>query len=223
MGLFDRKKPEGKKLDWFTSDIGLQVLKQYTTLNNYLLEEDYEKEYNQRSRSIDYATFLHVFYKGATVPSVYFQALVNAIHVQPLTLVIPSGALVDFLKDMAKPYVIDDDGKRIPYNTILPLEHIVSVEKNPLLYFVNNFKVFNIANDAVGSAEDKWEMYLEIMTMLAIHADSVSIPQSKWLFEKSTYLNNDGILKTKREFLNTCKELSGFSKYFELAIADLEE
>ena len=226
MGLFDRKKPEGKTLEWFASDIGIQVLKKYTTLNSYLLEESYEREYKRYNQikklPYNFITFLRLGHKGAVVPSLYFQALADSIHVQPLTLIGPNEALVGMLKEMAQPSELDKDDT-LSRDMCLPLEQIVSVDKNPLLYFVKNFNVFNIQDDYMGSATDKLKMYLEIMSMLAIHSTSVSIAQSQWLFDKSTYLSDAGILKTEREFLGTCKELSGFTRYFELSLANLDE
>lgn len=214
--------PKGKVLSWFASEEGLETLKLYTTPQNYMLEDTYKNEHQRKYSDYDFDLFMRIVHKDAKVPSLYFKALVDSIEVQPLEFVGPSETLVLILKEMAKPYTINDDGEPELCKTILTPEEIVSVDKNPVLYFVKNFNVFKIEDDALGSAGDKYALYIETMKFLAILADVFKIEENQWLFDKNTYLNDFGTVRKKKGFLNKCKELSAFPQFFDDLISKLD-
>ena len=215
--------PEGKPLEWFSSEAGLEAYKMYVTPQNYFLEDTCKEEYERKKDSCKYySVFLKVYHKGAKLPGMYFEALVNSINVQHLSLVGTSGMLVDCLKTMAKPFTINDDGEPEACPTDLTPEEIVSVEKNPLLYFVSNFNVFEMENDALGTLLDKYYLYSDAMIYLSTHAKDIVWEENQWLFDKSTYLNDFGTVRKEKSFLKKCKELSKFPEFFENALARLD-
>ena len=222
--LFGKKdiNPNGKKLNWFTSADGLESLKIYTSTQSYMLEERLKEEYEKKSSNCSFGTFLNVYHKDAQVPSLYFKALVQTIKVQPLEYVGPNEMLIFDLKTMAQPYEIGADGNPIAHNTILPLEQIVSVEKNPVLNFVKNFKVFYLINDSVGTFDDKYNLYSLVLTFLPTIADRFEIEKNQWLFDKNTYIDDFGLVRKEKDFLLKCKELSNFPHIFDSLISKLE-
>lgn len=233
MGLFDifkkgkntivDNKPQGKSLEWFTSEAGLAALKEYTTPQSYILESSFEEEYDRKDEDCGFRIFLQVFHKDAKVPSLYFTALAKSLNAPALTLVTPTDLLVKLLKIMACPYSVNDDGEKEPRTTDLPLEHIVSIDNNPVLNFVRNFNIFEIKDDGIGSAEDKYDLYFEVLLFLSTVVKDIEIDNMQWLFDKNTYLDDLGTIRNKKGFFKKCKEVSDFPDYFEDALSELDK
>lgn len=214
--------PTGKKANWFTSADGLESLRIYTSMQSYMLEDKLAEEYEKKSIDCSFRTFLKVYHNDAQVPSLYFAALVQVIKVQPLEYVGPNDMLVFALKTMARPYELNEAGETIARNPILPLEDIVSFEKNPVLNFVKNFKIFYLINDYTGSFDDKYNLYTLVLTFLPAIADKFVIEKNQWIFDKSTYINEHGFVRKEKDFLTKCKELSAFPQFFDDLISKLD-
>ena len=213
--------PAGKPLEWFTSEIGLESFKKHVTPQNYMLEENYKVEYEKNFSKYSYVLYLNVCHKGETLPTVYFDALKGAINVQQLSLVGTAELFRDLLKILAKPFYINDDGEPEACPPQLPPEQLLSVDKNPLLNFVKNFNVFDIEDDELGTASDKYDIYIRVLFFLAKNVKEISIEENKWLFDKNTYLNDFGTVRKEKGFLKKCKEVSAYTEYFDEALAKL--
>lgn len=238
MGLFDRFKkasgqeelnrgnPKDKNLEWFASEEGLNSFKEYTTPQNYILQETIQKEKEKESRYDEYSLdiFISVFHETAKVPNLYFSSLVRNIKVQPLEYVGPIEMLVKVLSLQAQTYYLDDDGEPQPKETDLSPEEIVSVEKNPVLNFVSNFKCFDLKDDMKGSWDDKWKLYSTIIIFLGIESikDKDVVSKNKWIFEGSSYFNDLGTVRKEKGFIKKAIELSPNKEYFEKRISELE-
>lgn len=219
----DNDNPQNKPIEWFSSKAGLNAYSTYITAQNYMLADTYAAEFKRRNPDCSYEIFLEVYHKGAKLPDTYFRSLVDAINVQPLTIVGPNKALVMFLKECAKPYKINEDGEPEARKTDLTPEQIVTVDKNPLLYFVKNFNVFDIKDDALGTAIDKNKLYIAALTFIAVCIGDIEIEKQQWLFDKDTYLNDFGTVRKEKGFLKKCREVSGIPEYFDAALSKLDE
>ncbi len=220
----NNNNPKGKPLEWFTSEAGLETFKIYTSPQNYMLEDTIKEEYKRKYGNSDtsFEVFFHVYHPNEKIPSKYFEALIDNIKVQPLKYVGPCNVLVGLLKIMAKSFYINDDGEPEICEPVLSPEQIVSVEKNPVLYFVKNFNIFELKDDALGTFQDKFALYGKILSFLAINAAKIDIAGSQWLFDKNTYINDFGVVRKEKGFLKKCKEVSGFTEYFDEQISQLD-
>lgn len=216
--------PKGKDLNWFASDIGLETLKAYTTPKSYILQENIEKEknYNYSEYSLD--VFISAVYKDAKVPYVYFKSLIENIAAQPLRYTGPKEMFIKLLSVQAKPFYLGDDGEPQPKDTMLTPSEIVSVEKNPILYFVSNFNCFLLQDDVEGSWNDKWDIFCTVVLFLGTEVafDKDVISKNHWLFESSTYFNDLGTLRKKKGFIKKGIELASNKKYFEDLLKEVE-
>lgn len=223
--------PKGKPLEWFSSEEGMESCKKHTTPQNFMLEVTYMKEFEKKNPNepkyddISFPIFLQVYHNAADamLPCFYFKALANAIKVQPLQIRGVFEWFIDFMKIMAQPFTINDDGEPEACQPLLTPEEIVSVEKNPLLNFVKNFDVFVIEDDELGSAADKYALYWSVMKFLAATVRETVIEENQWLFDKGTYLNDFGTVRKRKGFLKQCKELSNFPEYFDVEISKLDK
>ncbi len=218
----NRLNPRGKDLAWFASEDGLAAFKEYTTPQNYLLEENLKKEADAKEYSVD--IIAKVKYPDARLPYTYFKSLVEGIKVQPLQYVGPIEALVAILSIQARTFYLDEDGEPHQKDTYLPPEVIVSVEKNPALNYVANFNCFELKDDALGSWEDKWHAYRSIINFLGAVAivDPDYISKNQWIFAKETYFNDLGVVRKHKAFLKKCIELSTIKDIFEHELQGLE-
>ena len=154
----NRFNPNGKSLSWFSSEDGIQSLRQYITAQNYILDEQIVepyKKFKSKYPSLNKQYFIDAYYKGAKLPSMYFESLADAIDAQALIYVGPIEMLVKILSLQAKPFYIDEDGEPQQTQPILTPEEVVSVEKNPVLNFVKNFDCFKLDDDVQGTWKDK--------------------------------------------------------------------
>ena len=140
----NRFNPDGKSLEWFSSEDGIKTFNEYITTQNYFLEETIKKEKEEKYDEYDLEVVVSVVHKEAKIPYIFFKKLVTSIDVQPLEYVGPINMVVEVLSTQAKPFYIDDDGE--PQSTLPSLtpEEVVSVDKNPVLNYVSNFKCFVI-------------------------------------------------------------------------------
>lgn len=226
LGVVSKKGPIGKPIEWFSSEAGLESYAMYVSQQNFMSEDKYVEGFHKEQPDYDLWALLNVIHYGDMIPNTYFMALACAINVQPMNIQGPNSAVVMFLKDMAKPYTVNEDGEPEARTTDLTPEQIVSVEKNPLLYFVKHFNVFEIADDSLGTAKDKITLYLDILTYIATVitvTKDFNINEHQWLFNKDTYLNDFGMIKKEKGFLKKCREVSGIPEYFDAALSKLEE
>lgn len=210
--------PNGKPLDWFKSEKGLEVYKAYITPQNYFLQETYLKEYKKmfegEDTNVDFDRhFLPCSYPNAKLPRTYFNALLESIGTEPLY----NGAILELFRGallvIAKPYVINEDGEPELRDTILTPEQIVSTDENPLLYFIKNFNAFEMKDEATGSLIDKYFVYKAVVLFILNFVNEIVIEENKWLFDKNTYLNDLGIVRKIKGFIKKCKELTDNERY----------
>lgn len=219
--------PKEKNLEWFSSEEGLESFKRHMTVQNYLLEDvcvaEFEKKYEgKRYDGYSFQIFMDVYHKGANLPCVYFEALAAALNVQPLNIIGLLEYFVLAMKIVGRPFAFNEDGDPELCSPILEAEQLLSVEKNPLLNFVKNFNVFTIRDDALGSVNDKYDVYINVIKFIGNNIQHISIEENQWLFDKNTYLNDFGTVRKLKGFLKKCKEVSGFPEYFEEEISKLQ-
>lgn len=217
--LSSDNKPEGKSLEWFTSEAGLEAYRKYVTTRNYMREKTYKEEFGKQNKDYNFYMYLSIYHEGETLPSLYFDALVKALNVQQLSLVGTHEAFINIMNAMASPLIINEDGEPEASDDAMPPMLMLSVEKNPLLYFVKNFNVFEIKDDDLGSTHDKYVLYIEAMYFIGSHWSRTTIEENKWLFDKDTYLNDIGTVRKRLSFYKKCLEVSGDAEYFEKYIA----
>ncbi len=204
-----RFNPDGKSLEWFGSEDGIKTFNEYITAQNYLLEETIRKEQKEEYADFSLESVVSVFHKDAKLPFIYFKKLVDKIDVQALEYVGPTNLLVGYLSIQAKPFYIDDDGEPQPIVPQLTPEEIVSVEKNPILNYAKNFNCFELADDAQGSFDDKWDLWSNVLMWLGMYSSNKDIiSKNKWIFSKEVYLNELGTVRKLKGFYKKCIELA---------------
>ena len=210
-----RFNPDGKSLEWFSSEDGIKTFNEYITAQNYLLEETIKKEHEAKYSKYSFDTFVSVVHKDAKLPSVFFKNLANAIDVQALNFVGPTDMLVDVLAVQAKPFYIDDDGEPQPISINFTPEELVSVDKNPALIFVKNFDCFELSDDAQGSWNDKYELWSDILIWIGVFSgsDPEIVAANPWIFSKEVYFNDMGTIRKGKSFYKKCMELTTSEKY----------
>ena len=226
----NRLNPEGKDLEWFSSEDGITSFKEHTTAQSYILEENIKKENEDEIRTGRYSTDLilstavSIRHPGAKIPYLYFKNLLKNFKVQPFKYVGPSSFAVTALEIQAKPFDVDDDGEPQMKQVLLSPEELVSVEKNPILNFIANFNCFEIENDIEGSWEDKYDLYTEVIQFLGIMSafDKDVLLKNQWVFNKQTYFNDLGTVRKLKGFVKKALELSPDKPYFENRLGRLE-
>lgn len=221
----------GKPLDWFASEEGLEAYKIYMTPQNYILQERVLKRYKSIRTNSDYFLDMDFFERdylpmanaGAKLPQRYFYALLKRIKAAPLKNPFVFDLILAALQLMAKPYVINDDGEPELCATVLTPEQIVSIDKNPLLYFVKNFNVFKMKDDDMGQGIDKFYAFNAVVQFIFQFVNEIEMEETKWLFDKDTYLNDFGMVRKIKGFIKKCKELTGNDKYNEFFDLVLEK
>lgn len=217
--------PIGKPLDWFSSEAGLEVYKAYITPQNYILEESYLKKYEEKcsDQRLDFDDdFLPIFGPDAKLPHTFFNAMINNIDVDAMQYKAIRSMLIKALEEQAKPFVINDDGEPEPREMPFTPEQLLSVDKNPLLYFVKNFDAFKIENDGMGTADDKYHTYAKALMFISAVSDEISLEgKEKWLLDKSTYLNDFGIVRKEKGFIKKCMECTENANFIALFAAML--
>lgn len=224
----NKYNPENKRLDWFSSEDGLKTLKDYTSPKCYLLEDRLKKEYDDKdfpNGKLSFVSFVNIYHKKSKIPSVYFDCFVNNINVQPLKYVGPSEAVTNILAFQAKNFVLNDDGEPEVIERGLKIEDVISLEKNPVLKFVKEFKVFELNDDDSGSWSDKFALYLDALYFLAKASDEDTeiLNENMWLLEKETYFNSLGVIKSEKTFYKYCISKSTYPKYFENELDKLDD
>lgn len=222
----NRFNPDGKSLEWFGSEDGIKTFNEYVTAQNYLLEETIKKEQETKYSEYSLEVVISVFYKDAKLPSIYFRKLVDKIDAQALEYVGPIDLLVKYLSIQAKPFYIDDDGEPQPKVPALTPEEIVSIDKNPALFFVKNFNCFEIADDAQGSFKDKYALWGYVLMWLCAYSSNKDvISENQWIFSKEAYFNELGTVRKLKGFLKKCMELTAdeqIKSFFERAYNECE-
>ena len=211
----NRFNPDGKSLQWFSSEDGMKSFSEYVTAQNYLFEETIKKEHKSKYSEYSFNVFVSVVHKDAKLPSVYFKKLVDAIDVQALEYVGPTDLLTDVLSIQARPFYIDDDGEPQALEPAFTPEEIVSIDKNPALNFVKNFTCFELEDDAQGSWESKYALWSDILIWVGVFGGSNKeiISENPWVFSKETYFNDLGIVRNEKGFYKKCIELTTNEEY----------
>ncbi len=222
----NRFNPKGKSLEWFCSEDGIKTFKEYITSKNYFLEEKIRKKQETVYSDYELETVINVLYKEEKLPYTYFKEFVDKIDVQALQFVGTTELLVTALSLQARPFYIDDDGDVQPITPNFTPEEIVSVEKNPILNFVKNFNCFELADDAVGSWQDKWELWSKMLIFLGSHSwEKDILYKNPWIFSKEVYLDDSGSVRNLKEFCKKCLELATdevYKEYFEKVYNECE-
>ena len=220
--------PKGKPLNWFFSETGIKSCQKHLTAQNYLLEDQYTKDFEAKRPDdykydgVSFALFLKVYHdvKNAMLPCLYFEALAEALDVQPLGIKGIFETFIDVMKIAAQPFHINEEGEPEASEPLMSPERLISL-KNPLLYFLKNFSVFEIKEDELGSKDDKYAIYSDVVFFLAQHIDQLKTEEMQWLFKKEIYLNDVGTVRKEKNFLKLCKEISKYPEYFEELISQL--
>lgn len=207
----NRLNPKDKPLEWFTSEDGLEAFSQYFTIQNYFLEEKIQKEQENDHPDTSLEIYAIVYHPNAKVPCVYLSYFIESISAQMLKYVKPTEYLSSMLRILAKPYWVDEDGEPHPAaDAALSPEYLLSVEKNPLLNYIVNFKNFQFGSDEQGSATDKWLILSVMMTWLARSArDPEILAKNPWVFSDGVYFNEVGTVRKEKSFYKQCIDLAG--------------
>ena len=213
----NRFNPDGKSLEWFSSEDGLKTYCEYIKAQNYILEENIKKEKEKKYPDYDFDLVVKVVYKESKLPCIYFKKLVDSISVQALSYVGTTNLVINALSILAKPFYVDEDGEPQAITPAYTPEEITSVEKNPILNFVTNFKCFELKDDEQGSWKDKYELWSSIIVWLGVYAQSDKniIANNPWIFSNDTYFNDLGVIKKVKAFCKKASELATNKKYFE--------
>ena len=220
----NRFNPDGKSLEWFCSEDGIKTFLEYTTAQNYLLEETIKQEKEEKYDDYSLDLVAEVIHNGAKIPYVFFKKLIDNIEAEALDYVGPTDMLIDVLSGIAKPFYIDDDGEPQPTNKAIVPEEFLSVEKNPVLNYVSNFKCFKLDDDAQGLWKDKFTMWSSVMIWLGLNGltDKDIVSKNPWIFSNDTYFNDMGTARKQKGFYKKCIELATNKKYFEDRLSDCE-
>lgn len=220
----NRFNPDGKSLEWFTSEDGIKTFNEYITAQNYLLEETIKKEKEEKYNEYELDIVVNVFHKDAKLPYLFFKKLINNIKAQPLDYVGSINMLIKVLSIQAKPFYIDDDGEPQPIMRVLTPEEIVCVKKNPVLNYVSNFECFELKDDAQGSWEDKFRLWSTVIIWLGLSSlvDKDIASKNPWIFSDDVYFNELGTVKKPKGFYKKCIELATQKEYFEKKLNELE-
>ena len=205
-----RLNPKEKPLAWFSSEDGLQAFGLYFTISNYLLEEEITEEQKANKPDIELEIYAMVYHPEAKLPCIYLSYFIESIDAQMLRYVAPANYLNCMLSIQARPYLINEDGEPEVINPMLPPEVLLSVEKNPLLNYIVNFKNFLFGTDERGTAKDKWMILSNMMTWLSSRAkDSEILAKNPWVFSDEVYFNDVGTVRKEKSFYKKCIELAG--------------
>ena len=208
----NRFNPDGKSLEWFSSEDGLKT---YCERISLISSSSVEKE--KKYPDYDFDLVVKVIYEESKLPCIYFKKLVDSISVQALSYVGTTNLVINALSILAKPFYVDEDGEPQAITPAYTPEEITSVEKNPILNFVANFKCFELKDDEQGSWEDKYELWSSIIVWLGVYAQSDKniIANNPWIFSNDTYFNDLGVIKKIKAFCKKASELATNKKYFE--------
>lgn len=205
-----RLDPKEKPLEWFSSEDGLQAFGQYFTISNYLLEEEIKEEQKANKPDTALEIYAMVYHPEAKLPCIYLSYFIESIDAQMLRYVAPADYLNSMLSIQARPYCINEDGEPEVINPMLPPEVLLSVEKNPLLNYIVNFKNFLFGADEHGTAKDKWMILSTMMTWLSCMAkDSEILAKNPWVFSDEVYFNDVGTVRKEKSFYKQCIDLAG--------------
>lgn len=205
-----RLDPKEKPLEWFSSEDGLQAFGQYFTISNYLLEEKIKKELEDSNRNTALEIYAMVYHPEAKLPCIYLSYFIQSIGAQMLRYVAPADYLNCLLSIQARPYFINEDGEPEVISPMLSPEVLLSVEKNPLLNYIVNFKNFLFGADERGTAKDKWKILSNMMTWLSSMAkDSEILAKNPWVFSDEVYFNDVGTVRKEKSFFKQCIDLAG--------------
>lgn len=215
----NRFNPDGKSLQWFSSEDGIKAYNEYITVQNYLLEEALKKEHSKSKYSKEYfEVFVAVVHKDAKLPSIYFDGFVHALHdIEALQRVDPSELLIDILSIQAQPFYIDDNGEPRSKEPYFKPEELISTDKNPTLFFVKNFNCFMLGFNPEGPEikAKKFTMWSDILIWLARYGglNKEIISENPWIFSHETYFNDSDTFRTLKEFYKKCAELASKEEY----------
>ena len=223
----DPRNPEEKPYEWFISDVGQEVYKEYMVIQNFQNDDLYEKE--QKEKDIEYfSVYIHVYRKEHKSPRIFFESLATALGKvagcsDALEYVRPIEETAVILKLMAKPCYFDDNGDPIPVDPAPDGAKLCNADINPVLKFVRDFHVFNFGGDldwkAMGTL---WhDALFFVVSELLLKNDWQVLDKNPWLFDKSSYLTDMGTLRTEKGFLTTGVEKSTNPDYFKKEIANL--
>ena len=216
--------PKGKDLEWFQSEYGIESLKEYTAPKAYLLDERLKKEYENKDfngRDVSYEVFLGVWHKDAKIPTIYFSNFVSAIYdeynIEALKYVGSCDMLTSVLSVLAQTYELDDDGEPVEKKSALTTEDLVSFVNNPVLKFVKEFHIFDLADDDTGSWRDKFNLYSAVLIFLGLCSfdDKNVLEDNKWLLEEEPYFNSLGVVKKEKGFIKYCIEHCTYPDYWK--------
>lgn len=217
--------PKGKPLEWFLSDAGLEALKEYTSPQNYMLEETYKKEYEELGKNCGLSFYCEVFHKEAKIPTLFFKYFIDNIHVEALEYAVPRNILIDMLKMQAETFSINDDGEPEETPAVLEGKDLLSFESNPVLNYISNFDCFKLGDDADGSWGDKFRLWSAVVFFLVClsEADKEGLSKNSWIFDKSVYFNDFGTVRKLKGFYKKCIEKSSMPDYFKQCLDKLEK
>ena len=199
----ESKRLKNKPLEWFYSEEGVKALEERITPKKYLENEKF---------SIDC---------DDDTPSAYFEAFINSIkNVEMLEFKIGWKTLnlvANCLFNQANPISYDEDGEPKLRESVFNSKDILSFEKNPVLYFVKNFKGFSFYGEKdVYELFRKSELILEAIAFVYYESeDEEIISKNQWLFDSSSYLNDLGTFRDYKSFFKKGIELSSNPDYFK--------
>ena len=240
MGCFDSKNsgsgtqpiskardPEEKPYEWFLSDVGHEVYKEFMVQENFDKDKEYEKE--QKEKDCEYfSVYVHVYRKGHKSPRIFFESLVTALGKTPgcsdaLEYTFPIDTTASKLGLLAEPYLKDDNGDLMERPQHFTPEQLVDYNVNPLLKFVHDFNAYGFEDGDWKAKIGLWNEAAWFILYQIIEDKLDVLEKNPWLFEKETYLNATGGMRTKKGFFNTGIEKSNNPDYFKEHLAELEE
>ena len=235
--------------EWFFTEDGKKEFEEYTSPQAYAKQNKLEKEEDNlfslyhtciHSGALigDGSEFKVQLERLPKIPLEFFDMLLNSIFYigkedeedESLEFISFSqekwyfDVITSNLVTLAKRFDIDENGE--PIERKLPLEYfqLISVDENPILNFVKNFKGYD---SSVDDPDNLLPLhFLEVITFISacVYKGYTNVLNTEpWLFDKSSYLTSMGTPKTKVGFLNNAIEKASTDEYKEYFKSSLEK
>ena len=246
MNFFDNNVDEyeldNKNNDWFNSEMGQEVFKEYTTPRGWFCEDEKDiEEYlpggkeweagNLRGTK-DLLSMLRMFpnYKNPKIPFEFYVCFVISLQFKVLEFnEFFRLILLYYLMLASSTYILDEDDEPVKNNPPLSPKEAFSIEKNPFLAFCSSFDetLYREIREAEVDKGGRRLIYLSfefIATSVLEYADERNniLEKNHWVFERETYINElTGTVRSEKSYLKNAISKASDSTFFENELNDL--
>lgn len=239
--VIDDYSPEGKDYDWFRFSIGQKVFEEYTTPKGYFCWEERDAEKSlpgsdlyEEDEFMDIYSLVKTFKAGRSewpkIPFVYLTFFIKSLSIRALEKdEFVRSCFLRYMIDLSKRYVLNEDEEPVVNIPPLSLEEVVTIEKNPALNFYYSFdnELFDLIYSLENSNEGR-DLIFESFQFIAqslwnSKANKNNIlEKNKWVFEKSTYINDSELIRSKKSYLKLAIQNASDNSYFKEVLSDID-